>query len=252
MKVIIINALKERVRRKELYFVVVIGILLLLFCSSDNTSITMDGEPLTGFKNMFMIMHTLVNAFGVILAVILSMRTIPNEYERKNSHLVWVRGISQPKYHGGLAVANILASVFAAGILYVVLAVYAVIHGHAGYLPKLIPAFMMVTISISLVSLFVSVLSIKLPGMTVGGLGALFAGIGVFHGIFDLLKSVVGGPGGKCISVFLWLVPDLNGIQKQAYNLIIGKTVEWHLIWTGLLAVWVISSGLFLIKRKEA
>lgn len=252
MNVIIMNALKERVRRKELYVVVVIGILLMLFCSSDSTSITMDGEPLTGFKNMFMIMHTLVNAVGVILAVILSMRTIPNEYERKNSHLVWVRGISQPEYHGGLAVANVLASVFAVGIFYVVLAVYAVINGHAGYLPKLIPAYMMVAVSVSIVSLFVSVLSIKLPGMLVGGLGALFAGIGVFHGMFDLLKSVIGGPGGKCISVFLWLIPDLNEIQKQAYNLVIGKNVEWHLIWTGLFVLWVISLGLFVIKRKEA
>ena len=170
----------------------------------------------------------------------------------KNSHLVWVRGISQPEYHGGLAVANVLASVFAVGIFYVVLAVYAVINGHAGYLPKLIPAYMMVAVSVSIVSLFVSVLSIKLPGMLVGGLGALFAGIGVFHGMFDLLKSVIGGPGGKCISVFLWLIPDLNEIQKQAYNLVIGKNVEWHLIWTGLFVLWVISLGLFVIKRKEA
>lgn len=252
MRVIIANALKERIRRKELYIVAAIGILLMLFCSSDSTSITMNGESVTGFKNMFMVMHVLVNAIGAILAVVLSMRTIPNEYERRNSHLVWVRGICQPEYHGGLAIANLLASVFAVGILYIVLAIYTVINGHAVYLPKLILAFFMVAVSVSVVSLFVSVLSIRLPGMTVGVLGALFAGIGIFHGMFDLFKNAIGGIGGKCIAILLGIVPDLNGIQKQAYNFVIGKNVEPHLIWVGLFTMWVISLGLFLFKRKEA
>ena len=199
-----------------------------------------------------MVLHVLIHAIGAILAVVLSIRTIPNEYERRNSHLVWVRGISQPEYHGGLAIASMLAATLAVGILYVVLAVYTVLNGHAAYLPKLVLAFVMVAISVSIVSLFVSVLSIKLPGMAVGVLGTLFAGIGIFHGMFDLLKNVIGGLGGKCISVLLWIIPDLNGIQKQAYNLVIGKNVAGHLIWTGLLAMWIISLGLFLFKRKEA
>ena len=252
MRVIIVNALKERMRRKELYIIAAIGVLLILLCSSDTTSLTIDGEPVTGFENMFMVLHVLVNAIGAILAVVLSIRTIPNEYERRNSHLVWVRGISQPVYHGGIAIANMLAAIMAVGILYIVLAVYTVINGHAGYLPKLLPAFLMVTVSVSIVSSFVSVLSIKLPGMVVGTIGALFVFVGIFHGLFDLFKSVLGGLGGKCIAALLWIAPDLNGIQKQAYNFVVGKDVEGHLIWVGLLTIWIISLGLFLFKKKEA
>lgn len=252
MNTIMSIALKERIRRKELYIVVVIGILLTLFCGSDSTSISINGEPLVSFRNMFMVMHVLIHVIGCILAVILSLRTIPNEYERHNSHLVWVRGISQVKYHGGLAAANVSATVISVGILYIVLAGYAVVKGHASYVLKMLPAYLIVVISVSLVSLFVSVLSICLPSMAVGILAVLFAGVGVMHGLLELFKSTVGGVGGAFISFLLQIIPDLNALQKQAYNLIMGEPIEAHLLWTGLLALWVISLGLFVFKKKEA
>lgn len=252
MNIIMSNALKERIRRKELYIVVAIGVLLILFCGSDSTSISINGEPLVSFRNMFMVMHVLIHVIGCILAVILSLRTIPKEYERHTSHLVWVRGISQVKYHSGLAAANVLATALAVGILYVVLAGYAVAKGQASYVLKMLPAYLIVAISVSLVSLFVSVLSICLPSMAVGALAVLFAGVGVLHGLLELLKSTVGGISGACISFLLRIIPDLNGLQKQAYNLIMGEHIDAHLLWTGLFALWVISLGLLLFKKKEA
>lgn len=252
MRVILISALRERIRRKELYIVVAIGILLILLCSSDGTSITMNGEPVTGFNNMFMVMHVLVNAIGCILAVMLSVKTIPNEYERKNSHLVWVRRISQTAYHGGLAAANVLASVISVGVLYMILAIYVMANGYTERLFAMLPAFCLIAVNVSMVSLLVSVLSIRLPGMAVGALGILFAGLGIFHGLLEIFKSMAGGIGGKCMSVLLRLVPDLHGIQKQAYNLVIGKQVELHLLFIGLLAIWIFSLGLFVFRRKEA
>lgn len=252
MKTIMGNALKERIRRKELYIVVVIGILLILFCGSDSTSISINGEPLVSFRNMFMVMHVLINVIGCVLAVILSLRTIPKEYERHNSHLVWVRGISQIKYHGGLAAANVLATVISVGILYMVLAGYAVVKGHASYILRMLPAYLIMAVSVSLMSLFVSVLSICLPSMAVGILAVLFAGCGVLHSFLEMFKSTVGGAGGACITFLLKVVPDLNGLQKQAYNLIMGEHIDAHLLWMGLFALWVISLGLFILKKKEA
>lgn len=169
--IIMKTALKERMRRKELYIIVLFAILLLLLCSSDVTSITMNGEAVTGFSNMFLLMHTLVHFVGCVLAVVLSLGTIPKEYERKNSHLVWVRNISQEAYHGGLALANVCASLLAAAILYLALGVYAVTKGHGEVLLRMIPAFLILSLSISFVSLFVSVMSIKLPVMAAGIFG---------------------------------------------------------------------------------
>lgn len=252
MKTIINNALKERVRRKELYIVLAVGILLILFCGSDSTSISINGEPLISFQNMFMVMHILIHVIGCILAVVLSLRTIPNEYERHNSHLVWVRGISQAKYHGGLAAANALAAMISVGILYSVLAGYAAVKGHASYILRMFPAYFIMAASVSLVSIFVSVLSIRLPSMMAGVLAVLFAGCGVLHGFLEMFKSTVGGIGGSCISLLLKVIPNLNGLQKQAYHLIICKTVDVHQLWVGLFTLWVISIGIFLFKKKEA
>lgn len=246
------NALKERIRRKELYIVVAVGILLILLCSSDSTSISMNGEPLVGFRNMFMVMHVLIHVISCLLAVVLSLRTIPKEYERRNSHLVWVRGIGQAEYHAGLAAANVLATAFSAAFLYMVLAGYAVAKGHASYVVRMLPAYLILTVSVSIVSLLVSVLSICLPSMAVGILAVLFAGFGVLHGFLEIFKNAVGGAGSASMSFLLKVIPDLNGLQKQAYNLIIGERVDLHLVWIGLFALWVISSGLFIFKKKEA
>ncbi len=252
MGVIIKNALRERIRRKELYIVVAIGMLLMLLCSSDTASLSIDGEPVTGFKNMFMVMHILVNAVGCILAVVLSVRTIPNEYERQNSHLVWVRGISQTKYHAGLSIANILSTMSAVAILYIVLAVYVISNGKLEYCLLMIPAFLIESINIVIISLFTSVCSIFMPAMATGTCGILLAGCGVFYGLLDLYKNIIGGFGGKLISLILSIVPDMNGIQKQAQNLMTGNKVDIHLVLTSLFAIYVISLGIFIFKKKEA
>lgn len=252
MRVIMKNALRERIRRKELYVVMVIGILMILFCGSNSTSITINGEPLVGFRNMFMVMHVLIHVVGCILAVILSVGTIPREYERHNSHLVWVRGISQTAYHGGLAAANLAASAIAVGILYGVLAGYAAVKGYAYYIPKMLPACLIMAASVSLVSLWASVLSIRLPSFLTGVLAAGFAVVGILHGFLELFKSMSGGGSGVFLSILLRVTPDLNGLQKQAYNFIMGEAVDMHLLWTALLALWVISVGLIFLKKREA
>lgn len=252
MWIITKNALRERMRRKELYIAVAIGILILLFCSSGSATISVNGEPITSFENMFLVMHTMIGAVGCLLAAVLGIRTIPNEYERRNSHLVWVRGISQEKYHGGLALANVLGAVFAAAILYLALAVYVAANQRWDYLLRMLPAFLLVCINVALASLFVSVASIRLPVMAAGGLGIIFALLGILHGVLAVYKNVAGGAAGMFLRVLLWIIPDMNGIQMQAQKLMAQKAVDIHLILTGLLALYVISLGIFVFKRKEA
>ena len=88
---------------------------------------------------------------------------------------------------------------------------------------------------------------------------ALLIGLGpdtplgrILHGFLELFKSMVGGGSGLCIAILLRVIPDLNGLQKQAYNLIMGEKVDMHLLWTALLALWVISVGLIVFKKKDA
>ncbi len=252
MLVIMKNALKERLRRKELYIIVVIGALLFLLCSSESMTISVEGEPLTGFQNMFLILHIAINAIGCLLGVVLSIRTIPNEYERRNSHLVWVRGISQKTYHTGLALANMLSSILATFILYIMLIIFTLIKGEGQSILNLLVAFLLVAVNVGITSLFASALSIVLPSAVTGTIGIVFAFVGIFYGALDLYRNMAGGVAGTVLNVILWFVPNLHGIQAQAQNFVMEKSVDLHLIFVGLLALYVCSVGLLVFKRKEA
>lgn len=192
MWVIAKNALRERMRRKELYIVVAVGILILLLCSSGTATITMNGEPITSFDNMIV------------------------------------------------------------GILYLALAVYIVANGRTDYLVRMLPSYLIVCIAVATASLFTSVLSIVFPAAVTGILGILFALGGILHGILDLYKNVAGGVAGTLLKGLLFVLPDMNGIQQQARRLMAQESVDVHLILTGLLAIYVLSVGIMVLRRREA
>ena len=113
------TALKEKIRRKELYIVSAIGAFILLVFGTGSSSITINGEAVTDYKILAPILLIVVNAISCVLAVIMSLGTIPNEYERNTSHLVWIRKIPQYRYHGELALANIFTGLISEAILFV-------------------------------------------------------------------------------------------------------------------------------------
>lgn len=252
MMVIMKNALRERIRRKELYIVAAIALLLLLLLGSGAATLSIDGKAVTGFSSMFGVLLSTVNVVSCILAVVLSLKTIPNEYEQKTSHLIWIRGISQCQYHAQLALANLCSSVFSAGILYLGIVVYTVMHKEFSCLWRLIPAFFVLCVSVAVVSSFVSVLSIVLPSFLVGILGAVCAVTGCFHTLLELLQNILGGFSGTLLKGLLIITPDLASIEKQAENIVFSRSVQLHVILSGLLAIYIISLGIFVFKRKEA
>ena len=89
------NALRERIRRKDIYVVMVIGLLIVLLCMSGTVTLSIDGIPITETRLLLPFVLNAAFVIGGGMAVALSLSTIPKEYERKTSHLVWIRGISQ-------------------------------------------------------------------------------------------------------------------------------------------------------------
>ncbi len=249
---IAITAIMEKVRRKDLYIVGIVGfVLVLIFCSGGGT-ITIDGEPISGYKNLAPIMLILINALGGALAIALSLRTIPNEYERRTSHLIWIRGVKQWRYHAELTIANVASSLIATGIMYAGLAVLSLVKNQGDGILRMVPAFFVLAISIAIVSVLSSVLSIFLPSMAAGILaGGCFA-VGVLHSILGMVANTIGGFSGNLIKIVLVILPDLHGIQKQAGNLITGSAVDAHVIWKGLLTIYILTIGFFIFKKKEA
>lgn len=250
--VIVVTALKEKIRRKEFYIVTLIGLLILLVFGTGAGSITIGGKPVTGYESIAPILITMINVVCGALAILLSLHTIPNEYERKTSHLIWIRGVSQPEFHGELALANGISSLIAEVILYMGLLVYMVMNGKESEVWRLIPAFLLVAISVFMVSLFTSVLSIVLPGMFACTVVTICYLVGILHGILDVFRNMITGIGSVLLKGILFVIPDLNAIQTQAGNVLRGNPVEVHVIWKGLLIIYMISLLFFLLKKREA
>lgn len=246
------NALREKIRRKELYIVACITLMLLFLCGSGSATLSIDGKPITDFENMLGVMHVIGNFASCMLAVMLSVSTIPNEYERKTSHLVWIRGISQLRYHLSLAGANAVSAIYAAAVLYLGIGIYIAASGRTDCLLRLFSAFPILCINVVLISLLVSVASIVLPAFAAGLLGAVYVVVGAFHGILEIYAGVIGGLSATLVKVFLWMIPDINGIQIQAKQIILGKNISLHTILSGMLACYLISGCFLVFRKKEA
>lgn len=246
------NALRERIRRKDIYVVIMIGILIVMMCMSGAATLSINGVSVTEFQMVMPLVMNIISVLGGGIAIALSLRTIPNEYERKTSHLVWIRGVSQWKYHGQLALANIVSSVGALFILYAGVMIFAAVRGEAGVLVKGVPAFLIFSVSTAAVSLFTSAVSLVLPSMAAGVLCAAFMLAGTMHPILETVSGIVSGVSRQLVRAILFIVPDLYAAESQAANLLSGKTVQVHSILGGLLVLYVCGLLLFVLRRKEA
>lgn len=249
---IISATIQEKIRQKDFLAVLGIGVLLLLLMSTGNASISVNGESITGFARVLKLMITLVNAIACLLAIVLSSSTIANEYKRHSSHLVWVRGISQAKYHTSLTLANILSSAIAGGLLHLVLMIYLILQNQAVLIPKLLPAFGMSLITISASATITSALGLFLPPLATGLLALLFVGAGLAHQILDTLSFLSQGISSSLIQMVLKISPDLSGVASQIQALMAGGKLDFSPILQVLFWTYLVSWALILYRRKAA
>lgn len=246
------NALRERIRRKDIYVVLSIGLLVILMCMSGAVTLTIDGIPVTEFTKMLPFVLHVVSVLGGAMAVAFSLRAIPAEYERKTSHLVWIRGISQWNYHGQLALANMVSSAGALLILYAGVMVFAGMKGETEVLLRALPGFLMYSIGTAGVSLFTSALSLKLPGMAAGAVSVGLMLAGTMRPVVETLSGIVSGMPRAILKGILLLTPDLYGMEAQAGGFLLGKAPDVHSMLGGFLFLYAGGILLFLFRKKEA
>lgn len=249
---IAMTAFKEKLLRRELYIISVIAILILVIFSSGTGTISVGGEPITGFKMLAPILLTVVNAFACVFAVITGLGTIPAEYERKTSHLIWIRNVPQYRYHGELALANIMSAICCEGILFLAITIFVITGGKDAEAWRLVPAFLTVGVNVAAMSIITTALSLVFSKTVAGAVAAVYAAAGIFHELLLTLKDVLGGVGGDIVKYALKLIPDLNAVQTQAGNMLVGKDVDPHAIFAVLLAAYAFSMLILFYRRREA
>lgn len=248
----VINVVREKIRKKMLYVTTVLGILVVMIFSSDMGSLTIGGKEIKDYYVLIPILIHVVNFLSGAIALGMSVSTIPNEYERRTSHLVWARGVSQSRYHVCLTLGNILVSWISGWILYGTLAVFAIVNGYAGILGRIMASALFMMIYVAIVSALASAISVVFPTVVTGVVMILIFAGGAFRSILGLAAAVLTGTGGWIVKRLLKLIPDLAGLSRQGGNLVQGKPVDVHVIILGLLVIWIAGLGLLLFKRREA
>lgn len=252
MNTLITYALRERIRRKEFFIPVVLGLLLLLFLQSENATITVDGQPITGFESMLPVILLVMNGVLCILAAALSAGTIPEAYRSRTSHLIWVRGISQPKYHFSLAVANFLAVSAAGASLFFALGLVVLTKNGTAGLAGLFPAFLLLCVNAGIVTAATSVLSIVLPPPGAGVAGFLLAAAGLLHSMLRLFGLMTGGLAAFATRIVLRITPNLDALRLAAVDLLQSKTFDPHTVFSALLWLYGICLLFYVVRKKEA
>ena len=247
---IALTALREKIRKKIFIAVTVIAALLTLLLATGSTTITVGGEPLTGYQIMMPVVMTVFHAVSCIMTIVISLGTIPAEYERRTHHLILTRGVSPARYHGALTLANVGASLISHAIFMICAAVYMISQGHTAELLKLFPAFLISGLSITAVSTMTTALSAAMAKLPAGLIAVTATLAGIFAPLLNLAKSMAGGFAGKLLGGVLFIVPDLNSIQSAAGKLLTGKGTEIHPIFTGLLYTYIFVMITIVYRRK--
>ncbi|MBS4538398.1 hypothetical protein GOQ27_07970 [Clostridium sp. D2Q-11] len=250
MGAIIINSLREKIRSKTIYIVGGIGVAIILFLAL-NGSFSFDDKILTDCHELVPIVLVMVNLFASILAIMLSLSTIPKEFERKTTHLVLVRGIKQWQFILALTISNIIISLFSIGLLSISVIIYALVQGEIQVLLKILGSILILGLNISVLSAITSWLSIKLPETITGFIGILIYFVGVFHSMLSIFVKTREGFSRFLLEGLMTLVPNFAAVQKQSGQLVTGNYVDiYPLVLQGLF-LYIILALTFVTFRKE-
>lgn len=251
MTVLILNTFREKIYHKTFYIIMLIGMVLMLIITTGNGNLTINGQKVNGFSAMVPVALSIISFIACLLAIMTSIQTIPNEFDRKTSHLILTRGIKPWQYMFALTAGNILTSIFSMITLYISLMVFCIIHGKAGLLPVTFLSVLILSISPAFLSAAVSLLSINIPVFVTGIAGILIYVFGMLHGILDTLAGTTEGFAAALARLVLFVIPNFSAIQGQASSLLTGKPVDLQPLAGGLLLLYTVLSLTFITFRKE-
>jgi ABC-type transport system involved in multi-copper enzyme maturation permease subunit len=250
MLAITMNIFKEKIRNKALYITGIAGFILMLVISTGN-GLTINGQTIHQFEDRVPVAMSIMQFLGSLLAIMISLQTIPNEFERKTTHLVLTRGVKRWQYMFSLTAGNIFTSVVFTLSIYSSLIIFCLVLGKGNLLLHTLASILVLSVNIMLLSGVVSVLSIRVPGFINGIIGLALYFLGVFHNLLETVSLALEGVEGALLQVCLWLIPNFSEVQKQASNILLGRTVDIVPVLAQLLFLYVVLALTFLPVRKE-
>ena len=249
---IILNTCKEKLLRKDWIILSAVMLLLLLFFSGSNSTITVGGQELTDWAMMFPYFMIVGSLACGLSAIFMSAGAIPLEYERKNSHLVWTRGVSQPRYHFSVAVGNAFAATMAVAIFYLTCGIFTLMKNGDAIFVRLPVSFLLTLLVAITLSFLTSALSVKLPPAATTIIMAVVFVIGIMKNILNMLVSTMEGGSAAILRAAIYIWPNFSDMAAQASNFAQGRAVDIHMILGTGLMMYAGIVLLYILRRKEA
>jgi ABC-type transport system involved in multi-copper enzyme maturation permease subunit len=250
MMTLIKNTFKEKIRSKTLYITGGIGIVVM-FLVTTGDGLTINGLAIIDFHQRVPVAMAIMNFLGSLLAIMISLQTIPNEFERKTTHLVLVRGIKPWQYMFSLTVGNILSSLVCVFSMYIPLLLFCSAFGKGYLIFTSLGAIIILSLNTILISAIVSLLSIRVPVFINGVLCIVIYFLGVFHNMLSVAAKAMVGLKGTFMKLIMYVVPNFAAVQNEASDFMLHQPVESYTIVIQLLYLYIILSLTFLIFRKE-
>jgi ABC-type transport system involved in multi-copper enzyme maturation permease subunit len=245
------NTFRERIRGKTFYVVAFIGMVIMLLITTGDSNLTINGKKVTGFEQMVPVALSITGFVSSLLAVMISLRTIPDEFERKTTHLVLIRGIKPWQYMFSLTIGNMLASLFCILSLYVSLFIFCAAYGKIALILPTFLCIIVMSINSMFLSAAVSVVSIKTPVYISGIIGIVVYAAGILHGVLDTMANTAQGAGAILSRIILFFIPNFSAVQQQASNILTGAPMDLEPILGSLMLLYLVLSLAFVLFRKE-
>lgn len=227
------NVVRENLRNKVLYLLAFLGILTVAALLLGGTVQVQDqgGGPAVNLTDSLLgtvqIGFTIIGLFSAVVAVVVSMNTVPREFERKTIHLLLVRPVERWQVALELLLGNVLTALALYALLSLGLVLVLAARGaNAHYLLSLVPGLLTLSLNVAFTACLTTLLSARLPGAVAGflGLGVYLAG--ALRGVLDLglqikiLSALERGASATfwevLRSITVWFLPPVNEISAEA------------------------------------
>jgi len=252
----IANVLRENLRNKALYVITGIGFLLMMAMLAGQGGTVKDAAGNDLLKDALGAMRVgfaLIGVLGSLVTIVLSMSTMPREFERKTIHLLLVRPVSRWQVAGSFLVGNILTAWVLLLVLCVPLFFALTAKGAPDLAPRIFAAIPALALNLALITAVTTLASVWMPAPAAAFVGLLVYGFAAFSGTLGAIASISRESWAPLLKLFLFLLPPTDGVARETLKLFgPGAGIDLRVYAGGLFYLWA-AAGLVAgsLYRRE-
>lgn len=239
------NVMRENLRNRALYILTGVGVLLMLALLATPSGTLTDASGrnlLEDLSGTMRVGFAIMGLLGALVTVVLSMNTIPREFERQTIHLLLVRPVARWQLAGSFLTGNVLTAwVFLLGLSIPLFAALAVRDG-SHLMAALATALLAPLLNTAIVAAVTTLLSTRLPGPASAFLSLVLYGVAAFGSTLANLAGAADGLKGWLMQAGLTLVPPTDAVASEALKLLgTGAVIDGRVFAIGLLYLWLVA-----------